>query len=172
MSDKTVPDRDLLKLHPLTRSRWAALKPDLERILGCTMLLTEGYRSDERQQWLFGAGRDANVLEAHRINRGWARPTEPRVTNASSAETSAHGWLNEAGQPASAAIDVVPLGADGKPWSLDDPWADFVQLTTDRGLLAVQHGLVHFHGAGKQVWDKPHLQLDSWDDATHTLRFP
>ena len=166
--DLSQPDRDMGKVHPVVRQRWFALLPDLEQMLGCHVLMNEGYRSDERQGWLYGAGRTRDVLDKLGVNPDWARPTELRVTNAWTARLSAHGWMVN-GVPASAALDVVPLGADGKPWTTDDPWGKFVMLTTDTGILAAKHGLVHFHAAGKMVWDRPHIQAVEWSDARHQL---
>lgn len=166
--DLSHPDRDMGKLHPVIRQRWFALLPDLEAMLGCHVLMNEGYRSDERQGWLYGAGRTREALDKLGINPDWARPEELKVTNAWSARLSAHGWTVN-GAPASAALDVVPLGADGKPWTADDPWGKFVMLTTDTGVLAAKHGLVHFHSPGKMVWDKPHIQAVEWSDMRHQL---
>jgi len=166
--DLSRPDRDMGKLHPVIRQRWFALLPDLEAMLGCHVLMNEGYRSDERQGWLYGAGRTREALDKLGINPDWARPEELKVTNAWSARLSAHGWTVN-GAPASAALDVVPLGADGKPWTADDPWGKFVMLTTDTGVLAAKHGLVHFHSPGKMVWDKPHIQAVEWSDMRHQL---
>lgn len=166
--DITKPNRSLLQLHPAVMKRWEALKIDLELALKCIVLVNETYRSDARQQWLYGAGRSPNDLLAVGLDPRLSRPSELRVTNAYSAKLSAHGHL-ENGIPAAVGLDVIPLGQDGKPWSKDDPWDEFVRLTTDSGVLVGKHGLIHFKSKGKQVTDKPHLQAIEWSDATHTL---
>lgn len=160
--------------HPLLVQRWAQLQPLLERYLGCRAFVNEGYRPDARQAYLFGQGRTPEQLRAKGLDPSLARPG-PIVTNAWSAKTSAHGivlpmctadWPN--GIPASCALDILVLGTDGKPWTQDDPWDQFVMLTTDGGPLAYI-GLVHFHALGKAVWDRPHLQLIEYSDDTHNL---
>src|SRR4029077_5725142 len=117
-----------------------------------------------RQQWLYGQGRSPVELELKAIDPRFARPGKI-VTNAWSAKTSAHGWT-EGGVPMSCALDVAPTGEDGRPWTADDPWDEFVSLVAR---LGAQVGLVHFHAVGKAVWDRPHLQLAEWDDRAHTL---
>jgi hypothetical protein len=165
--DVTRPDRDLAKGHPLLQARWPVL---LERLVaeGFPMMVNEVYRPELRQQWLYGAGRSAFQLAGQGISAAFARPAEPRVTNAWSAKLSAHGWTI-ANVPAAAALDVVPVGADGKPWSRDDPWDAFVALLARIG---PSHGLVHFHSPGKGVWDRPHLQLVEWSDRDHRVILP
>jgi hypothetical protein len=164
--DVTRPNVDQALWHYLTVQRWTALQPLLETQLGCAAHVNEGYRYDARQQYLFGQGRTADQLRAMGLDPALARPG-PIVTNAWSAKTSAHGYLLD-GKPASCALDIVVLGADGKPWTKDDPWDQFVALTTDAGPLA-SIGLVHFHRPGIAVWDRPHLQLIEYSDHLHTL---
>lgn len=159
------PDRDLTKAHILVQGRWPVMRKELETQHGLAIIINEVYRPDVRQQWLFGAGRSRDELVAKGINPDWSRPTEKVVTNAWSAKTSAHGW-EENGRPASCALDVVPVGADGKAWTPDDRWDDFLRAVEDVGRKI---GLVHFHAPGKQVWDKPHLQLFEWSDALKQL---
>jgi len=177
-------DRDLKKGHPLLVQRWTALQPALEQKLGCPVIVWECYRSDQRQGWLYGQGRNHKHMIAKGLDPSWARPGLV-VTNAWSAKTSAHGHLSPHGEhvfpavraawpdgvPASCALDVVPLGADGRPWTTDDPWTAFSALSDEPlDALVKQYGLIHFRAPGKQVWDKPHLQLMEWDDALHALR--
>lgn len=173
---KEVPNNDPAYWHPLVVARWGILQPALERALRCRVRAAEGYRPDERQQWLYAQGRTAAQLKAKGIDPLFAR-TGPIITNAWSAKTSAHGFTllpPYTGEqpteelPAACALDLDVLGADGKPWTKDDPWDEFVVLTSDGGLLA-SIGLVHFHAVGKAVWDKPHIQLIEWSDVTHNL---
>lgn len=164
--DVTRPNVDPALWHTLTVQRWTVLQPLLEMRLGCTVRANEGYRYDARQQYLFGQGRTAAQLTAKGLDPALARPG-PIVTNAWSAKTSAHGYMLD-GKPASCALDIVVLGADGTPWTKDDPWDQFVALTTDHGALA-SIGLVHFHRVGVAVWDRPHLQNVEYSDALHTL---
>lgn len=165
------PDRDFSKAHTLIRGRWPVLKRELEERHGILLFINEVYRPEARQQWLYGAGRGREKLIVRGINPEWARPTEPIVTNAWSARTSSHGWV-ENGLPASCAIDVVPVGADQRPWTKDDDWDRFVALTDDIADVGGRIGLIHFHAPGKAVWDKPHLQLKEWSDEEHRLVLP
>jgi hypothetical protein len=164
--DPRIPDRDLAKGHPLVQLNLPPLLVDLEQA-GFPMFVEEVYRFDLRQQWLFAQGRSPEVCRLNAIPEAWARPG-PIVTNASSARASAHGFKLLNGQPASCAVDLVPLGPDGKPWSPDDPWQEFVGRLEP---LLNAHGFRHFHAPGKEVWDKPHVQLVGWNDATHTLNW-
>lgn len=171
--DYTRADRDLGKGHPVLQQRWTALKG---RLLteGYPMWENEVYRPELRQQWLWGAGRSVNDVVAKGLPHSFARPLERRVTNAWSARLSAHGCtrtiLIEDGEekivPAAAAMDLVPVGKDEKPWTPDDEWTPFVVLLATVG---PEYGLVHFHAPGKEVSDKPHLQLVEWSDRDHTL---
>lgn len=166
-----VPDADLAKGHVLLRGRWPVLKQELEAKHGISLRVIEVYRPDVRQQWLYGAGRIPELCVTKGVPREFARPAEKIVTNAWSASVGAHGW-SENGQPASCAMDVVPVGADGKPWTDDDRWSEFVELTNDFLDVGGRVGLTHFHAPGKDVWDKPHLQLVEWSDLEHRLILP
>jgi hypothetical protein len=117
-----------------------------------------------RQQFLWGAGRTVGALLDKGIPGRWARPNLARVTNAWSAKVSAHGHT-EGNRPAACAIDVVPAGKDGRPWTLDDEWDWFCSVVAREG---AGHGLVHFTSRGK-VTDRPHLQLTEWCDRCFTL---
>ena len=161
----TIPDRDLKKGHPMLQERWPVLEAFLRDEHGLKCRVIEVYRPELRQQWLYGAGRTQGQLLGLGIRGEFARPTEPKVTNARSARQSAHGWT-EAGVPAAAALDVAPVGADNRPWTKDDPWDEFVRLIALHGPGI---GLVHFHSPGKAVWDRPHLQLVEWSDRTHRV---
>ena len=170
----SAPNRDPLLWHPLVIQRWALLQPALEHALGCRVVVNEGYRPDARQQWLYGQGRTPEQLRAKGLDAILARPGLV-ATNAWSAKTSAHGFVLPIctevwpdGVPASCALDLLVMGKDNVPWTKDDPWDQFVALTTDQGLLA-RIGLVHFHATGKQVWDRPHIQLIEYSDLLHNL---
>lgn len=168
-NDFSRADPDLTKGHPLLQERWARLELRLRSHYGWRMVVIEVYRPELRQQWLFGQGRTVGQLKPHGISYAFSRPRLPIVTNAWSAQVSAHGCTRKAGGlvvPASAALDVDPVGDDGKPWTADDPWDPFVVALAAEG---PSFGLVHFKSRGK-VTDRPHLQLwPEWHDLTHTL---
>ena len=157
------PVRDLTTAHSILRQRYMIWSNRM-RAAGFVVFVNEVYRYHVRQQWLYGAGRTAAECLAMNVPAACARPSEPRVTNAASAETSAHGWTDR-GMPASAALDVAPVGKDGKPWTADDPWDTWLACAL---ALEVETGLVHFR-KGQSVWDKPHLQLKEWSDVLHRV---
>lgn len=152
------PDRDMGKANLLVQRRWPRLK-HLLAAEGIATDVNEVYRAELRQQWLWAQGRTVEQCQAKGIDLRFARPGSI-VTNAWSAKKSAHGWT-EGGVPSSCALDVVPIGGDGKPWTADDRWDDFVSLVA---VLGAQVGLVHFHAPGKAVTDRPHVQLSEWRD--------
>jgi hypothetical protein len=179
-----VPDADWYKAHPLL---FEALPPALAACAneGVFFKEEEFYRPEIRQQWLYGQGRKASDCAAKGVPQDFAR-NGPIVTNAWSATTSAHGFricsvdkthyvnglalcpvCQQPTTPAACAVDLVPLGPDGKAWTPDDPWNVFIGKLEP---IFNAHGLRHFHAPGKQVWDKPHVQLVQWDDAAHLLR--
>jgi hypothetical protein len=159
-----TPDRDPAKWHPLLRERWPKLAGRL-LAAGIRTMIWEGYRSGQRQAWLYGQGRTPEDLRLVGVNPGYAR-SGGRVTNAYSARLSAHGWELPDGTPAAAALDLVPIGPDGRPWSLDDRWIDFVQFVA---ISTAETGLRHFSKPGKPPWDRPHVQLVEWSDPLHRL---
>lgn len=163
--DYRRPDPDLGKGHPLLQERVPVLENLLRHRYGWEVRRLEVYRPELRQQWLYGAGRTVGEIAPRGISPMFARPREPRVTNAWSARVSAHGFAI-GDQPASCAIDLCPLGQDRRPFTKDDPWDEFVRAMVVEGLSI---GLVHFHAPGKAVWDKPHLELLEWSNRARTL---
>lgn len=171
-ADLGRPIRDLRTAHPLLQARWAQLEP-LLRAAGFVMLVNEAWRPEERQQWLYAQGRTTDECKRMGVPAKYAR-AGAIVTNSWSAANSAHGWTHGAGvntvAPAACAIDVVPLGADSKPWTKDDPWASWYTFVSRPEIKAI--GLVHFTKPGKKPWDMPHLQLKEWSDKLKRLVLP
>lgn len=161
--------RDLRLAHPLVQTRWTRLKAELQKA-GFVMFVNEVWRPDLRQQWLWAQGRSAADCSRQGIPVKFARPGAI-VTNSTRASNSAHGWLVSTGVnrliPAACALDVVPLGADGKPWTKDDPWDSWYTFISQPEIKAL--GLVHFSKPGKKPWDLPHLQLTEWSDKNKKL---
>lgn len=163
--------RDLTTGHPELQRRWAALKAWLlAHGFADGILEIEVYRYEARQQWCFGASRVADVIVRYGCPARYARPNDPWLTNAYSAATSAHGVTRRDPVtglivPASAAIDCAPVGPDGRPFTKDDPWPEFVAAVKTANL-----GLRHFTDARGHVKDQDHLQLDEWSDSLHRLR--
>lgn len=168
--DFSKADVDHAKGHPLLIERWTWLQKRLREKHGLVVLEVEIYRPELRQQWLYGSGRTVPQLQQHGISSAFAQPHLKIVTGAWSARVSAHGCTRLKDGlvvPAAAAIDVCPVGDDGKKWTADDRWDAFLAALVIEG---ADIGLVHFHNAKKQITDRPHLQLyPEWSDATHTL---
>lgn len=164
MTDLGRADPDLTKGHLLLQQRapiWERAAADA----GYAVQRIEVYRSDDRQRWLYAQGRTAADCRSRGVNPLWARPG-PIVTHAWSAKTSAHGFTNPDGTPAACAGDYAVLGPDGKPWTADDPWVEFM-----RWCLANEqfYGLRHFGPPLHPVTDQPHLQLVEYNDTTGRL---
>jgi hypothetical protein len=163
-TDLGRPMRDLRLAHPKVQERWPMLLKLLEGA-GFQMLVNEVYRPDVRQQWLYAQGRTAEQCKRMGIPAKFAREGAI-VTNSWSAKNSAHGWTRAVGvgkvAPAACALDVVPVGADGKPWTKDDLWDTWYTFVSRSDVKAL--GLVHFAKPGKKPWDMPHLQLKEWSD--------
>lgn len=140
-----MASRDLRHLQPRTRQKveraLAACRadPELGRV-GLTVLVTCTWRSDEDQERLYAQGR-----------------TEPGpiVTRARAGESD-HNKVNAKKEPASSAVDIVPLRY-GKPvWGtggdgLDENPAD--DHTDD--LEAWQRCAVHFKREGLRWYGEP-----------------
>jgi hypothetical protein len=171
-ADLGRPMRDLRLVHPKVHERWSLLLPVLEHA-GFRMFVNETYRPDIRQQWLWAQGRTAEQCKRQGVPPKFAREGAI-VTNSSSAKNSAHGWTRAIGvgkvAPAACAIDVVPVGTDGKPWTKDDTWDSWYAFVARPEVKAL--GLVHFSKPGKKPWDLPHLQLKEWSDKEKRPIFP
>lgn len=161
-----MEDRDLGKGHPLLRERLPAFLAEFAR-RGIELMIGEIARSDQRQGWLWCQGRPLVDVVARGFPKEWAR-RGGIVTNAWSAKLSAHGFTIN-GVPAACGTDLIPVGADRKPWTADDRWSDFVALSDDMNDVGGQLGLIHFHAPGKAVWDRPHVQCIEWSDAKHGM---
>jgi hypothetical protein len=166
------PLRDIRLAHPLVQQRWAVLEVKCMEA-GFAMFLNEVWRSDTRQQWLWAQGRTSQECMRQGIPSKFARPGDV-VTNSTRASNSAHGWMVSGGVgrliPAACAIDVVPVGRDGKPWTKDDAWNTWYEFISQPEIKAL--GLVHFSKPGKKPWDMPHLQLREWSDKIKKLVLP
>src|SRR5260370_23512783 len=88
--DVPRPDPDLAKAHSLFRQR-APVWERAAAAAGFPVQRLEVFRSDERQRWLYGQGRTPEQLLVIGLDPVLACPELPRVTNAPTAHTSAHG---------------------------------------------------------------------------------
>ena len=117
-----LADRKPEHLRQDVREAWEAMQA-LCFAEGIDLLLTEGWRSPSRQDWLYASGR--------------TRPG-PILTYARRGESS-HNWT-ENGQPASKAFDVCFItqrNSTGKPIAIsyDGPWGRVAQIAQECGLL-------------------------------------
>lgn len=128
-----MTSRKLTDLHPLMQPLVVDTLARAEMV-GIDLLVTCTYRSDEEQARLYAQGR----TKAGRV-----------VTNAKPGQ-SMHNFRS-GGNPASLAVDVVPMRA-GKPvWAAGDPiWAEV-------GLLGEAAGL-EWAGRWKRFRELPHFQ--------------
>lgn len=128
-----MTSRKLTDLHPLMQPLVVDFLARAEMV-GIDLLVTCTYRSDEEQARLYAQGR----TKAGKI-----------VTNAKPGQ-SMHNFRS-GGNPASLAVDVVPMRA-GKPvWAAGDPiWAEV-------GLLGEAAGL-EWAGRWKRFREFPHFQ--------------
>src|SRR5260370_22437543 len=163
--DVPRPDPDLAKAHSLFRQR-APVWERAAAAAGFPVQRLEVFRSDERQRWLYGQGRTPEQLLVIGLDPVLACPELPRVTNAPTAHTSAHGYRLADGTPAACAGDYCVLDAAGKLWAADAPWDAFMAWCLAHEQL---YALRHFGPPAHPVTDRPHLQLVEYDDVTHTL---
>lgn len=124
------------------------------RAAGLTVLVTCTYRDDRAQALLYAKGRTREQLDAVGLEHINPQPG-PIVTKAAPGKSD-HNKVDGAGEPASTAIDIVPM-RDGKPiWGQkgdgldEDPGDD---RTDD--LEAWQMVARHFKAAGFKWYGDP-----------------
>lgn len=97
MSDVETANRDRLKLHPKLLTRLEKLEVIL-RMVGHPIFLTEGWRSDERQEYLYAIGRTIH-------------PERRTVTDARAGQSK-----HNHGLAADYAFQTKPHWAETHPW--------------------------------------------------------
>lgn len=134
MSDVTRPDRDIEKLHPELRRR-LLLFFQYCGMRQLAVFVTEGYRSEERQAWLYASGRDREgpVLT-------YAKPGQ-----------SYHN-IEVGGRPLSGAADVAV-------WDEDTPWSKTLEWKGTEEEWRIIQDCAHRAGLKTLDFEKPHLQL-------------
>lgn len=119
-----------------------------------TVLVTCTYRSEAEQGRLYGKGRTREQLDA--VGLTAVQPAPGPIVTKALPGNSDHNKVNPAGQPASRAIDIVPL-RDGKPvWGQKGDGLD-TDPTDDRtdDLEAWQMIARHFKAVGFQWYGEP-----------------
>ncbi len=136
MSDVTKPDRDLTKVHPLLQLRLLSFFQECGR-RKVSVFITEGYRSGERQDWLYARGR--------------TRDTSRPVLTYAKAGQSYHNLLIM-DQPCSAAVDVAV-------WDEDTPWSKSLEWSGSAKEWEKVHAAAEAAGLQTLNFEKPHIQL-------------
>jgi peptidoglycan L-alanyl-D-glutamate endopeptidase CwlK len=148
MSDVTRPDRDFDKLHPELRRRLL----DFLQLCGrrkLAVFVTEGWRSPERQAWLYESGRTREG---------------PILTHAKPGQ-SYHN-ITILGRPYSGAVDVAV-------WDEDEPWSKSLEWTGTEEEWEILHDCAHKAGLETLEFEAPHLQLPySRDVISQALPWP
>lgn len=135
-------DHDPTHLNPAFRSRLDAALSQLSS-QGIPFRFVEGFRTRDRQQWLYGSGRPAAVP--------YGRPG-PVLTNADGVNTlSKHQGDGTIGS--GKAADCYPLrnGSVYIPSNTDPVWASYAQAVTQQGLVAGQNF--------PSLKDSPHCEM-------------
>lgn len=145
MSSLHLSDRDLAKLRPDLRAAWDALRTQC-LAEGIDIMITEGWRSPARQDWIYASGR--------------TRPG-PILTHAKRGQSDHNHTID--GTPASKAIDVcfvLDRNDIGRPVSVtwSGPWMRVAQIAKGLGLK--------WGGDWKHPkTDKPHFYVEDEADA-------
>jgi hypothetical protein len=135
-------DKDLNNLDPIFREKLQAALADLEAA-GTPFRFVEGFRSVERQQWLFGSGRPTATP--------FGRPG-PIVTQRDGVERlSNHQGTGQAGTGRGADCYPVRNGKVHIPPSSDAVWERYAQALEGHGLTAGHHW--------RSFVDSPHAEL-------------
>lgn len=134
MNDVTTPNRDLTLLHPLLARRLLDFLQETAR-QKLAVFVTEGWRSEERQTWLYASGRTrpGAILT-------YARPGQ-----------SYHG-LRIHGRRRSAAVDVAV-------WDEDVPWSKSLDWSGSDKEWRIIEAAAKTAGLQTLSFEKAHLQL-------------
>lgn len=117
--------------HPVVVASVLKLVERCERQIGRKLLIVHGYRSLQEQLLIYQKGRAYN----RELNL-WEVADKKSVVTNSLPGRSAHNVVTVAGVPASMAVDVIPLKADGQPeWDVNGHfWEQLYDLAWDVGL--------------------------------------
>lgn len=102
-----------------------------ERRLSRKLLVVHGFRSMQEQLLIYQKGRTYN-----REAQVWEVTDAKAVVTKSLPGSSAHNVVTTVGQPASMAVDVIPLLPDGQPeWTVNGHfWEQLYDIAWDLGL--------------------------------------
>lgn len=94
--------------HPILKQPALRLVELCEQKLGRKLLIVHGFRSVQEQLLIYQKGRTYN-----RESQVWEVTDEQAIVSKAKPGLSAHNVVTVAGSPASMAVDVIPLRADG-----------------------------------------------------------
>lgn len=117
--------------HPILHAPVLRLVELCEQKLRRKLLITHGFRSVQEQMLIYQKGRVFN-----RAEQIWEIANRNEVVTNSRPGLSAHNVVTTAGKPASMAVDVIPLRADGAAdWDVPLKfWDDLYELAWKVGL--------------------------------------
>lgn len=134
MTDPQAQDRDFSHLHPLLRLRLLDFFQEVGRHK-LAVFVTEGWRSGERQEWLYASGRTrkGGLLTYARAGQSY------------------HNLMIEQ-RPCSAAIDVAV-------WDEDASWSKTLEWKGTDAEWRIVHEAAAKVGLQNLKFEAPHLQL-------------
>lgn len=143
MSDEPLKNRNLADLHPAFRLKMERLLETLARA-GVPFRLDEGFRSAERQAWIYGSGRlrPGPILTQKDGQPGLWPPTHAVVSERGKARRSRH--------QSGLAADLYPVKPDGRVWIPPASHEAWVLLATTARALGLR--------AGRDWGDSPHVE--------------
>lgn len=117
-------------LSPVIRPSAMLLIDRAKKELGMTLLVVTGWRSHDEQWALYRAGRTCTPRGA------WIVQDPTKIVTRAKPGSSPHNVVTSTGEPASLALDVVPLGPDGSAqWETpQEEWDRLYKLAWDVGL--------------------------------------
>jgi hypothetical protein len=140
--------------HPIVRAPALRLVELCALKLSRKLLVTHAFRSVQEQMLIFQKGRTYN-----RESQVWEVTDQQAVVSNSKPGLSAHNVVTLAGKPASMAVDVIPLRADGAAdWAVDDNfWDALYELAWKVGLDPLGDPTGSYLAG-----DKGHLEEPGW----------
>lgn len=146
--------------HPVIVQPVLRLVELCERKLARKLLIVHGFRSVQEQMLLYQKGRTYN-----RETQSWEVAAAKEIVTKSLPGSSPHNVVTVAGQPASMAVDVIPLLPNGNPeWDVNNHfWDQLYELAWDVGLDPLGDPIGSYLAGDMGHFEEPawKLKLDS-----------